>query len=102
VIRFPYGSQLTFRFALHLSVFGGEADMPVCGSPLSRSLLGVKQTSLFAMHMSAFGQKRTSLVALHMSAFGGKADIMPAYDQGDHRHYPLIALYYDGAKHTFW
>jgi len=27
---------------------------------------------------------------------------MPAYDQGDHRHYPLIALYYDGAKHMFW
>src|SRR5262252_4176903 len=27
------------------------------------------------MHESAFGPKQTSLVALHMSAFGGKADI---------------------------
>jgi len=26
--------------------------------------------------MSAFGPKQTSLVALHMSAFGGKADIV--------------------------
>ena len=25
--------------------------------------------------MSAFGTKQTSVVALHMSAFGGKADI---------------------------
>jgi len=25
--------------------FGGKADMPVAGSPLSRSLLGVKRTS---------------------------------------------------------
>src|SRR5215510_12336702 len=39
--------------------------------------------------MSAFGPKRTSLVAPHMSAFGGKADIMSAYDQGEHRHYPI-------------
>src|SRR5262249_30890486 len=28
-----------------------------------------------AARMSAFGPKQTSLVALHMSAFGGKADI---------------------------
>ena len=33
--------------------------MTVCGSPLSRSLLGVKQTCLFALHMSAFDPKRT-------------------------------------------
>jgi len=31
--------------------------------------------------MSAFGPKQTSLVALHMSAFGGKADM--AWTQGD-------------------
>src|SRR5262245_2339161 len=30
--------------ALHMSAFGGKADMTSCGSPLSRSLLGVKQT----------------------------------------------------------
>ena len=28
------------------------------GSPLSRSLLGVKRTSLFALHMSAYDPKR--------------------------------------------
>src|SRR5262245_32913540 len=41
--------------------FGGEADMTVCGSPLLRSLLGVKQTSHFAPHMSASDPKRTLL-----------------------------------------
>ena len=30
--------------ALHMSAFGGKADMTVCGNPLSRSLLGVKRT----------------------------------------------------------
>src|SRR5262245_5063704 len=43
-----------------MSAFGGKADMTVCGCPLSRSLLGVKQTSLFATHMSAYDPKRTS------------------------------------------
>jgi len=37
-----------------MSAFGGKADMTLRGNPLSRSLLGVKQTSLFAAHMSAF------------------------------------------------
>ena len=41
------------------TAFEGKADMTFCGSPLSRSLLGVKQTSLFAAHMSAFDPKRT-------------------------------------------
>src|SRR5215510_13459948 len=31
-----------------------------CMSPLSRSLLGAKRTSLFATHISAFDPKRTS------------------------------------------
>jgi hypothetical protein len=35
-----------------MSAFGGKADMTLRGNPLSRSLLGVKQTSLFAAHMS--------------------------------------------------
>jgi len=33
-----------------------------------------------AWAMSAYGPKQTSLVALHMSAFGGKADIDPRDD----------------------
>src|SRR5262249_37613001 len=39
--------------------FGGKADTAVCGSPLSRSLLGVKRTWAGALHMSAFEPKRT-------------------------------------------
>src|SRR5262245_49973859 len=46
-----------------MPAFGGKADMTVCGSPLLRSLLGVKRTSLFATHMSAFDPKQTSDVA---------------------------------------
>src|SRR5215470_6331397 len=42
-----------------MSAFGGKADMTVCRCPLSRSLLGVKRTCLFALHMSAFDPKRT-------------------------------------------
>jgi hypothetical protein len=30
-----------------MSAFGGKADMTLCGNPRSRSLLGVKRTSLF-------------------------------------------------------
>ena len=33
--------------------------MTLCGNPLSRSLLGVKRTSLIALHMSAYDPKRT-------------------------------------------
>src|SRR5215475_9310719 len=43
-----------------MSAFRGEADMTVCGNPLSRSLLGVKRTCLFALHMAAYDPKRTS------------------------------------------
>jgi hypothetical protein len=35
-----------------MSAFGGKADMTFCESPLSRSLLGLKRTSLIAAHMS--------------------------------------------------
>jgi hypothetical protein len=42
-----------------MSAFGGKADVTVCGNTLSRSLLGVKRTLLFATHMSAFDPKRT-------------------------------------------
>jgi hypothetical protein len=40
-------------------LFGGKADMTYCGNPLSRSLLGTKQTLLVAAHMSAPDPKRT-------------------------------------------
>jgi hypothetical protein len=45
--------------APHTSAFGGKADTTFRGSPLLRSLLGVKRTSLFAAQMSAFDPKRT-------------------------------------------
>src|SRR5262249_45806618 len=44
---------------MHMSAFGGKADMTLCGSPLLRSLLGVKRTWPIAAHMSAFDPKRT-------------------------------------------
>src|SRR5215471_14285460 len=43
-----------------MSAFGGKADMTFAGSPLSRSLLGVKRTWAGALQMSAFDPKRTS------------------------------------------
>jgi hypothetical protein len=66
-----YGPKQTWAVALHMSAFGSKADMLFCGISLSRSLLGVKRTSLFAAHMSAFDPKRTSA----KSAFGPKADV---------------------------
>jgi hypothetical protein len=60
------GPKRTFLFASHMSAFGGKADMTVCESPLSRSLLGVERTCLLALHMSAFDPKRTSATALHI------------------------------------
>jgi hypothetical protein len=55
------GPKQTWGSALHMSAFGGKADMTLCGNPLSRSLLGVKRTSPFAVQMSAFDPKRTSI-----------------------------------------
>src|SRR5215470_4044688 len=56
-----YGPKRTSLVAANMSAFGGKADMTVCGSPLSRSLLGVKRTCRFALHMSAYDLKRTLL-----------------------------------------
>jgi len=42
-----------------MSAFGGKADMMFCGCPLLRSLLGVKRTCPFALHMSASDPMRT-------------------------------------------
>ena len=46
--------------ALHMSAFRGKADMTIGTCPLSRSVSGVKQTCVFALHMSANDPKRTS------------------------------------------
>src|SRR5262249_28386805 len=43
-------------------LLGGKADITIGTCPLSRSLSGVKRTSLFALHMSANDPKRTSSV----------------------------------------
>src|SRR5262245_17908642 len=52
----------TSQAAPHMSAFMGKADMTIWACLLLRSLLGVKRTCLFAMHMSAFDPKRTSAV----------------------------------------
>jgi hypothetical protein len=57
------GPKRTFLVALHMSAFGGKADMAVCENTLSRSLLGVKRTWLVEAHMSASDPKRTSGMA---------------------------------------
>jgi hypothetical protein len=53
------GPKQTWPRALHMSAFGGKADMAFRGISLSRSLLGAKRTWLVAAHMSAFDPKRT-------------------------------------------
>jgi len=53
------GPKQTWPIAPHMSAFGGKADMTFARIPLSRSLCGVKRTSLFATHMSANDPKRT-------------------------------------------
>ena len=63
-----FGPKQTLPLAPHLSAFGSKADITVCGNPLSRSLLGAKRTSLFALQMSASDPKR-------LSCHGAKAGI---------------------------
>src|SRR5262245_13059258 len=53
------GPKQTWPSALHMSAFGGKADMALGRCLLLRSLLGVKRTWLFATHMSAFDPKWT-------------------------------------------
>jgi len=76
-----------------MSAFGGKADMTFAGSPLSRSLLGVKRTSLFALHMSAFDPKRTCRFALQKSAFDPKRNTF--------LHHPTCSSYADDGDVTF-
>src|SRR6476620_1756033 len=58
-----FGPKRTFLVAPHISAFGGKADMTIGTCPLSRSLLGVKRTCPFALHMSANDPKRLPLCA---------------------------------------
>src|SRR5262249_15379374 len=53
------GPKQTWPRAVHMSAFGGKADMTICACLLLRSLLGVKRTCRTALHMSAFDPKRT-------------------------------------------
>jgi len=53
------GPERTFLIALHMSAFGGKADMTTGTWPLSWSPSGVKRTSPFALHMFANDPKRT-------------------------------------------
>jgi hypothetical protein len=55
-----FGPKQTSASALHMSAFGGKADITFCGISLLRSLLGVKRTWVCALHMSAYNPKRTS------------------------------------------
>src|SRR5262245_888353 len=54
-----FGPKQTCTSEVHMSASGGKPDMTGCGSPLSQSLSGVKQTWVSALHMSAFDPKRT-------------------------------------------
>src|SRR5262245_35589602 len=54
-----FGPKRTWPRALHMSAFGGKADMTVCGCLLLQSLSGVKRTCVAALHESAFDPKRT-------------------------------------------
>jgi len=45
-----------------------NVSLTFCGSPLLRSLLGVKRTCPFALHMSAFDPKQTWRLHREMSA----------------------------------
>src|SRR5262245_15226298 len=67
-----FGPKRTWRIAVHMSAFGGKADMTVCGSSLSRSLLGVKRTCLFALQMSARFNRSKTVQAQHCSIWYGE------------------------------
>ena len=59
-----------------MSAFGCKADMTVWGCLLSRSLLGVKRTCRFALHMSAYDPKRTSTKGTGLPARIGQTGIV--------------------------
>src|SRR5262245_49878932 len=55
-----FGPKRTFHYVAFDVAFGGKADMTVCENPLSRSLLGIKQTWRIAVRMSAYGVRSRS------------------------------------------
>src|SRR6476620_6984171 len=55
------GPKQTWALAPHMSAFGGKDEMTMGRCLLLRSLLGVKRTCRFALHMSASDPKRTCL-----------------------------------------
>jgi len=67
---FPTQSGRCPRFFVRAEIlyvrYWPKADMGYCGSPLLRSLLGVKRTWAVAPHMSAFDPKRTSRLAAYL------------------------------------
>jgi hypothetical protein len=55
--------------------------MTLCGSPLLRSLLGVKRTSLFAAQMSAFDPKRTLVESLASPSRASLRNVQASFDE---------------------
>ena len=60
IARPAIGPKRTFHYVAFDVAFGGKADMTVCENPLSRSLLGIKQTWRIAVRMSAYGVRSRS------------------------------------------
>jgi hypothetical protein len=56
-----FGPKRTWPRALHMSALGGKADMTFRGSPLLRSLFGVKRTCRFATLAHSLGTIITGL-----------------------------------------
>jgi hypothetical protein len=63
--------------------------MTIGTCPLSRSLLGVKRTWPFALHMSAFDPKRTSEPRLAPSS---SAELLGSPQAADHRDADQIVI----------
>jgi len=56
-----YGPKQTSLVALHMSAFGGKADMTLGHMSAFAVAIGCKRTCPFALHMSANDPKRTSV-----------------------------------------
>ena len=67
------GTKRTWLVALHMSAFGGKADMAFCGKSAFAVAFGCKaDMPCFALQMSAFDPKRTSGLAISRSLPRGK------------------------------
>jgi hypothetical protein len=54
-----FGPKPTSLVALHMSAFGGKADMDICGMSAFAVAIGNKADIAVALHMSASDPKRT-------------------------------------------